>query len=332
MEVRQEARLGRSAQTGAGPDDSRRTLVGRGLRMDQVSWLKRRKRGIKETKKREMPDGLWRKCEGCGEIIYHKELERNLWTCNKCGYHFRLQANQYRDILVDAGSFVELLTGIESVDPLGFVDSKKYSDRLVAAKKKTGHNSAVLTGSGRLGGHLAMLALLDFGFLGGSMGSVMGEKIARLTRMAIEERVPLITLSSTGGARMQEGILSLMQMAKTSAMLARLHEEGLLHVAIQGHPTTGGVTASFASLGDVIVAEPGALIGFAGPRVIQQTIREDLPEGFQRSEFLMEHGMIDIVVHRKELKDAVVKVLDFFTNDGPDRAEDTLGQARKQGL
>ena len=299
--------------------------------MDQVSWLRRRKPGIKDAKRRDMPDGLWRKCEGCGEIVYHKELERNLWTCSKCGSHFRITAAKYRDILTDEGSFVELLTGLESIDPLGFVDSKKYSDSLVAARKKTGRNSAVLTGSARLGGHLAMMAILDFNFLGGSMGSVMGEKIARLTRMAIEEHVPLITLASTGGARMQEGILSLMQMAKTSAMLARLHDAGLLHIAIQAHPTTGGVTASFASLGDVIIAEPGALIGFAGPRVIQQTIREDLPEGFQRAEFLMDHGMIDLVVHRKELKSAVVKVLDFFSDDR-DRPEDTLGQARKQGL
>lgn len=300
--------------------------------MDQVSWLKRRKPGIKEAKKRDMPDGLWRKCEGCGEIIYAKELERNLWTCNKCGYHFRISAEQYRDILTDPGSFVELLSGIESTDPLGFVDSKSYSERISEAKKKTGRKSAVLTGSARVGGHLTMMALLDFRFLGGSMGSVMGEKIARITRMAIEERLPLVTLSSTGGARMQEGILSLMQMAKTSAMLARLHDEGLPHIALQVHPTTGGVTASFASLGDVIIAEPGALIGFAGPRVIQQTINQDLPEGFQRAEFMLSHGMVDMVVHRKELKGALTKLLEFFSGDDRDRAEDTLGQARRQGL
>ena len=300
--------------------------------MDQVSWLKRRKSGIKDAKKREMPDGLWRKCEQCGEIIYHKELEKNLWTCPQCGNHFRISAEQYRDILTDTGSFVELLSGIESKDPLGFVDSKKYADRIAAAMEATGRASAVLTGSARVSGHLVMLAILDFSFLGGSMGSVMGEKIARLTRMAIEERVPLVTLSSSGGARMQEGILSLMQMAKTSAMLARLHEEGLLHIAIQAHPTTGGVTASFASLGDVIIAEPGALIGFAGPRVIQQTIREEIPEGFQRAEFLLIHGMIDMVVHRKELKAAIARTLDFFSDDEPHRAEDTLEQARKQGL
>ena len=300
--------------------------------MDQVSWLKRRKPGIKDAKKRDMPDGLWRKCEGCGEIIYRKELERNLWTCNKCGYHFRISADQYRDILTDEGSFVELLTAIESKDPLGFVDSRSYTERISDAKKKTGRGSAVLTGSARVGGHLTMFAILNFGFLGGSMGSVMGEKIARLTRMAIEERLPLVTLASSGGARMQEGILSLMQMAKTSAMLAKLHEEGLPHIAIQVHPTTGGVTASFASLGDVIVAEPGALIGFAGPRVIQQTIKQDLPEGFQRSEFLLEHGMIDMVVHRKELKGALTKLLNFFSDDDRDSAEDALGQARKQGL
>ncbi len=300
--------------------------------MDQVSWLKRRKPRIKDTKKRDVPDGLWKKCDSCGEILYHKELEKNLWTCGKCGHHFRISADKYMNVLTDSGSYVELLTGLESLDPLGFVDSKKYVDRIEAAKKKTGHNSAVLTGSARVGGHLVMLAVLDFGFLGGSMGSVMGEKIARLTRMAVEERVPVITLSSTGGARMQEGILSLMQMGKTSAMFAKLHAEGLPHIAIQAHPTTGGVTASFASLGDVIIAEPGALIGFAGPRVIQQTIKQDLPDGFQRSEFLLEHGMVDMIVHRKELKGAIVRILDFFSDDARDRAEDTLEQARKQGL
>lgn len=300
--------------------------------MDEISWLRRRKRGIKETKKRDVPEGLWRKCEECGEIIYHKELERNLWTCGKCGYHFRLSSAQYRDILVDKGSFIELLSGIASTDPLGFVDSKKYTDRIAAAQRKTGMSSAVLTGSGRVGGHLAMLALLEFGFLGGSMGSAMGEKIARLTRMAVEERVPLITVSSTGGARMQEGILSLMQMAKTSAMLARLHDEGLLHIAVQAHPTTGGVAASFASLGDVIVAELGALIGFAGPRVIQQTIKQDLPEGFQRAEFLLKHGMVDLVVHRKELKSTIVRILGLLSDRKREHSGDTLERARKQGL
>jgi acetyl-CoA carboxylase carboxyl transferase subunit beta len=300
--------------------------------MDQVSWLKRRKPGIKDARKRDVPDNLWRKCEGCGEILYHKELERNLWTCNKCGYHFHISAEQYRDILTDPGSFVELLSGLRAMDPLGFFDSKPYTERLEAARKKTGRNSAVLTGSARIDGHLTMMAILDFGFLGGSMGSVMGEKIARLTRMAIEERLPLITLSSSGGARMQEGILSLMQMAKTSAMLAKLHDAGLPHIAVQVHPTTGGVTASFASLGDVIVAEPGALIGFAGPRVIQQTIKQDLPDGFQTSEFLLEHGMIDMVVHRRELKAALAKLLLFFSDEKRDQAEDTLDQARKLGL
>jgi acetyl-CoA carboxylase carboxyl transferase subunit beta len=300
--------------------------------MDQVSWLRRRKPGIKEARKREVPDGLWRKCDGCGEIIYHKELERSLWTCPKCGYHFRITSPQYRDILVDPGSFVELLTGIESTDPLRFVDSRRYTERLEDARKKTGLSSAVLTGSARIGGRLAMLAIMDFGFMGGSLGSAMGEKIARLTRMAIEERVPLVTLSSSGGARMQEGILSLMQMAKTSAMLARLHDEGLFHLVIQTDPTTGGVTASFASLGDVIIAEPGALVGFAGPRVIQQTIKQELPEGFQRSEFLLEHGMVDMVVHRRELRDTVARLLEFFSDPNRSEAEDTLDQARKQGL
>jgi acetyl-CoA carboxylase carboxyl transferase subunit beta len=300
--------------------------------MDQVPWLKRRKPAIKEAPRREVPDGLWQKCEGCGEIIYHKELEKNLWTCNRCGYHFQIDSRQYRDLLVDEGSFVELLSGLEPTDPLAFVDSKKYPDRIEAAKRKTGLNEAVYTGSGRVEGQLAMFAFLEFGFLGGSMGSVMGEKIARLTRMAVEERVPLVTLSSSGGARMQEGIFSLMQMAKTSAMLARLHEEGLLHVAIQAHPTTGGVTASFASLGDVILAEPGALIGFAGPRVIQQAIKQDLPKGFQRAEFMLSHGMLDMVVHRKDLKRTVARVLAFFADTGRDSAEDRLGQARRQGL
>jgi len=300
--------------------------------MDQIPWLRRRKPRIKEARKREVPDGLWLKCEGCGEIIYHKELERSLWPCPKCGYHFRITAGQYRNILVDPGSFVELLTGIESTDPLRFVDSRRYTERLEEARKKTSLSSAVLTGSARIEGRLAIMALLDFSFLGGSLGSAMGEKIARLTRMAIEQRVPLVTLSSSGGARMQEGILSLMQMAKTSAMLARLHDEGLLHVVIQTHPTTGGVTASFASLGDVIMAEPGALVGFAGPRVIQQTIKQELPEGFQRSEFLLEHGMVDMVVHRRELRKTLAKVLEFFSDESRAEAEDTLDQARKQGL
>ncbi len=278
-----------------------------------MTWLRKAKQGLKaQQRRRELPDGLWTKCEDCGEILYHKELERNLWTCSKCSYHFRISARSYVKILVDDDSFVERFSEVVSTDPLKFRDAKRYSDRLKKAREETGLSEAVLCGEGRIEGHPCVLAIMDFAFLGGSLASAAGERIARCILLAIETRHPLLILSSSGGARMFEGILSLMQMAKTNALLARLSDAGVPYISIMTHPTTGGVTASFASVGDVILAEPKALIGFAGPRVIKQTINQELPEGFQRSEFLLQKGMIDRIVHRTELKKTVAWLLRFF--------------------
>jgi acetyl-CoA carboxylase carboxyl transferase subunit beta len=244
--------------------------------------------------------------------MYERVIERNMWSCMKCGHHFIISGRQYSSMLADDGTFEEMDAGLRSTDPLGFKDSKKYTDRIRSATKKTGLNEAVVSGSCRVGDHPAVVAALDFKFMGGSMGSVVGEKVARATRRAVEDETPLIIVSSSGGARMQEGILSLMQMAKTSAWLTRLADKHLPYISILTHPTTGGVTASFSMLGDIIIAEPGALIGFAGPRVIQQTINQDLPEGFQRAEFLLAHGQVDMVVERPRMKKTVVELLDFF--------------------
>ncbi len=282
-----------------------------------MAWFQRTKKGIKSSPdKKDIPRDVWVKCDSCGEILYRPEMDKSSWTCPKCNYHFRIGSHTYLELLLDEGSFREEDAELRPSDPLGFRDSKKYSDRIVAANKKTGMNDAILAGRGAVKGIPVSIAALDFGYMGGSMGSVVGERIARVTKRAIEERRAVITLASSGGARMQEGILSLMQMAKTSAILAKLSAEGLPHVAILTHPTTGGVTASFASLGDVILAEPKALIGFAGPRVIRETINQELPEGFQRSEFLMEHGFVDRIVHRKDLRNELAQVLAFF-GDAP---------------
>jgi acetyl-CoA carboxylase carboxyl transferase subunit beta len=278
-----------------------------------MSWFRRIERGLKgAADKRDVPDGLWRKCDSCGEIIYERVIQRNVWTCMKCGYHFIISGREYASILADRDTFREMDEGLQSGDPLGFRDSKKYGERIRSSMKKTGLNEAVVTGTCRIGDHSVVLAALDFKFMGGSMGSVVGEKIARATRRAVEEGLSLVVVSSSGGARMQEGILSLMQMAKTGAWLTRLSKEKRLFISILTHPTTGGVTASFAMLGDIIIAEPGALIGFAGPRVIQQTINQALPEGFQRAEFLLQHGQVDMVVPRPKMKKTVVGLLDFF--------------------
>jgi acetyl-CoA carboxylase carboxyl transferase subunit beta len=279
-----------------------------------MPWFSRRaKKGIKSGgDKRDMPQGVWLKCDECSEILYRPEMEKSFWTCQKCNYHFRIGSRQYLDLLLDKESFFEEDEDLSPDDPLKFKDSKKYGERISAAKEKTGLNDAIVAGRGAVKGIPVSIAALDFGYMGGSMGSVVGERIARVTQRAIEDRRGLVTLSSSGGARMQEGIYSLMQMAKTSAVLARLSEEKLPHVSILTHPTTGGVTASFASLGDVILAEPKALIGFAGPRVIRETIKQELPEGFQRSEFLLEHGFVDRVVHRKEIRDMVAQILAIF--------------------
>lgn len=284
-----------------------------------MAWFQRAKKGIKarsEADKKDMPQGVWLKCDECGEILYRPELEKAHWVCGKCNFHFRITSRQYFQLLLDEGSFVEEDAGLSAADPLHFRDSKKYTDRVEAAKKKTGLNDAIIAGRATVTGIPVSIAALDFSFMGGSMGSVVGERIARVAGRAIDERRALVTLSASGGARMQEGILSLMQMAKTSAMLAKLAEHGLPHVSILTHPTTGGVTASFASLGDVILAEPKALVGFAGPRVIRETINQELPEGFQRSEFLEEHGFIDRVVPRRDLRDVLSTLLAFF-GDAP---------------
>jgi len=277
-----------------------------------MAWFTREKFGLVAQKKKDLPGGLWLKCEKCGEIIYKKELDRNLYVCWKCGYHFRMVAKNYIKILLDEGRFDEFNAHIKSEDPLKFKAAKKYSDQLKASIKKTGTNEAVFTGYGQIANHRIVLAVMNFSFIGGSMGSVVGEKIARATDEAINNNLPLIIISASGGARMMEGALSLMQMAKTSAFLAKLSDSALPFISIVTNPTTGGVSASYAMLGDVIISEPGALIGFAGPRVIKQTIGQDLPDGFQTSEFLLEHGFIDAIYPRTELKEKVALLLDFF--------------------
>jgi len=281
-----------------------------------VSWFRKRSAPPEKSDSRKVvvPEGLWIKCDNCGEIVYSKEIERNLKTCPKCDYHFRISARERIRLLEDPGTFEEFDARILSEDPLNFRDSQKYRDRIKNAVKKTGLNEAVLSGMCALDGLKVVLVVFDFFFLGGSMASVVGEKVTRAVERAIQEDCGIVVISSSGGARMQEGALSLMQMAKTSAALARLRRAGLPFISVLTDPTTGGVTASFAMLGDVNIAEPRALIGFAGPRVIEQTIRQELPEGFQRSEFLLEHGMIDKVVSRKELKKTIVALLKAFKN------------------
>jgi len=265
-----------------------------------------------KIKKRDIPAGLWIKCKGCGEMVTSPEVESSLMTCPKCGYLYPLPARARIHSLFGEDGFFETDQELRPSDPLKFVDSIPYPERQAAAEKKSGLPEAVVTGIGSLGGFAVACAVMDFDYMGGSMGSVVGEKITRLIELAIEKRLPLIIISSSGGARMQEGALSLMQLAKTSAALARYDAAGLLYISIMTNPTTGGTTASFASLGDIIIAEPGALIGFAGPRVIKQTIQQDLPEGFQTAEFLLKHGMIDLIVGRKELKAKLVQLLSLF--------------------
>jgi acetyl-CoA carboxylase carboxyl transferase subunit beta len=262
--------------------------------------------------KKAIPAGVWTKCDKCEQIIYNKELEENFKICPKCGAHFRLNARERAKQLFDEGSFKEFGESVHPTDPLGFVDIQPYSVRITQSQKKTGQTDACLAGQGTIEGHALVAALLDFDFMGGSMGSVVGEKVTLAIERALKEKVPLLLVSASGGARMQESILSLMQMAKTSAALARLHEAGVPYISFLTDPTTGGVTASFAMLGDLIVAEPKALIAFAGPRVIEQTIREQLPEGFQLSEFLLSHGMIDAIIERKDLKKFLADILTYF--------------------
>ena len=298
-----------------------------------MDWFKRAKEGLKPQKKKEMPD-LWLKCDQCGEIIYKRELEKNVYVCNKCQFHFRIKSSDYISILLDGGEFLEINENLSSTDFLKFKAMKRYSDQIKTASKKTGFNSAVRTGIGKIYGYEVVMAIMDFSFIGGSMGSVVGEKIARATDEALQRQIPLIVISASGGARMMEGAISLMQMAKTSSRLARLSKAGLLYISVITDPTTGGVTASYSMLGDVNIAEPGALIGFAGPRVIKQTIGQDLPEGFQRSEFQLKHGFVDAVVNRNEMKERLREVLEFATNVTPDleSTNGTLKASSEQDL
>ncbi len=263
------------------------------------------------SKKEGVPEGLWMRCSECGAMLFRKVVEEALLVCPECQHHFRVSARTRVEQLVDVGSFEEMFDDIEPMDPLKFTDKKSYKDRLRATQKETGEKDAVLCGKGFIKGRPIMLAVMDPTFMMGSMGSVVGEKITRTIEAAAEEKLPLLIVSCSGGARMQESTLSLMQMAKTSAALARLDDAGGLFISLLADPTTGGVTASFAMLGDFIIAEPKALIGFAGPRTIWNTIKVELPEGFQRSEFLEEKGFIDFVVHRKSLRDEIARLMDF---------------------
>lgn len=273
-----------------------------------MAWFRKDKKPLTAEDRRDVPTDVFDKCKGCGEILYRERLAQNLNVCPNCAYHLRVSADAYVSILLDSGSFREIDEKLKAADPLEFSDLKPYTARVAAAEAK-GKNEAVVSGTGTLDGIDVVLAVMDFDFIGGSMGSVVGEKIARAGLLALKRERPFLVVSASGGARMQEGIYSLMQMAKTATVVARLHDAGLPFVSILTHPTTGGVTASFAMLGDVNIAEPGALIGFAGPRVIEETIKQELPDGFQRSEFLKEHGMVDRVVDRRELKEAVATIL-----------------------
>ena len=275
-------------------------------------WKKKEEGEDAPRKKVQIAEGLWVKCDSCKEIVYRAEVDRAGRVCPRCKYPFRISARERVAAILDADSFEERDAGLTSRDPLEFKDTKRYTDRVKSARKSTGLEEAVITGLGRVGGLPVVLCVFEFGFLGGSMGSVVGEKLTRAIELAIQKRAPLLIVSASGGARMQEGILSLMQMAKTSAALNRLAEERVPYLSLLTDPTTGGVTASFAMLGDVILAEPRALIGFAGPRVIAETIRQPLPDGFQRSEFLLEHGQLDMVVERRELRETLRRIIAFF--------------------
>ncbi|HZP66720.1 MAG TPA: acetyl-CoA carboxylase, carboxyltransferase subunit beta [Rudaea sp.] len=278
-----------------------------------MSWLQKlmpsRIRTQGTTAKGKVPEGLWEKCDGCGAVLYRPELERNLEVCPKCGHHHAIPARKRLAALFDEGRGEELFATLEPVDALKFRDSKKYKDRIVAAQKQTGEKDALVAMRGLLKTRPLAACAFEFSYMGGSMGSVVGEKFTRTAELALDERIPLVCFSATGGARMQEGLFSLMQMAKTSAALARLRDAGVPYVSVLTHPTTGGVSASLGMLGDINIGEPKALIGFAGPRVIEQTVRETLPEGFQRSEFLVEHGALDLIVDRRELRDKLAALL-----------------------
>ena len=299
-----------------------------------MSWFKRVKEGIltKTQDKKPTPDGLWHKCPQCKTPTTTKEFEINLWVCPECNHHSKIGSAEYFSILFDDGKFKELDADLISGDPLEFKDTKAYTERLQSSYKKSGLHDAVRTATGRVNGLKISLAVMDFNFIGGSMGSVVGEKIARAIDKAIELKIPMVIISKSGGARMMEAAFSLMQMAKTSAKLALLAENKLPYISILTDPTTGGVTASFAMLGDINIAEPNALIGFAGPRVIKETIGKDLPEGFQRSEFLLEHGFVDAIVERKDLKERLHEILNIIgvhKRETPTKPKKTTQKAAK---
>jgi acetyl-CoA carboxylase carboxyl transferase subunit beta len=283
-----------------------------------MAWFRKKKspKTPLHDKRVKVPEGLWAKCENCKEIIYKKEILRNHKVCPKCNYHFRISARERLESMFDDGAWEETDSNIYPVDPLQFVDTKPYVERLKEYQERTGHPDAVINARGKLGGFDVMVSAMEYSFMGGSMGSVVGEKVTRAAERALRERIPLIVVSSSGGARMQEGALSLMQMAKISSTIARLKEHAVPYISILTDPTTGGVTASFAMLGDLNIAEPRALIGFAGPRVIEQTIRQTLPEGFQRSEFLLEKGMLDLIVERVHMKATLARCLRFLVTHG----------------
>ncbi len=282
-----------------------------------MNWLKKRDDGGSEELK--LSSELWVKCNSCNEIIYRRVIERNFQVCPKCDYHFQIPARKRIESVVDPESFVEYDADLSSGDPLEFKDLKRYPHRIKESQEATGHKDAIVCGEARIEGHPAMMGVFEFSFMGGSLGSVVGEKITRSIERAIEKRAGVVIICASGGARMQEGILSLMQMAKTSAALARLREEKIPYVSVLTDPTTGGVSASIGMLGDVILAEPKAMIGFAGPRVIKETIRAELPEGFQRAEYLLAHGMVDRIVGRKDLRHALGLLLGML---GPDSHKD----------
>lgn len=287
-----------------------------------MTWFKRKKAGILTDRKErnEAPDGLWIKCASCEEMVYRRELEAHLFTCPHCRHHFRLGNPHYFDILFDQGEYTLHDRDLLSVDVLGFQDRKSYADRLDGARNKKGAPEAIQSAEGAVGGHPINIAAMDFSFIGGSMGSVVGELITRTIRRATDQHTPLMIISQSGGARMMESALSLMQMAKTSANLAHFSETGLPYISLMTDPTTGGVTASYAMLGDFNLAEPGALIGFAGPRVIRETIGQDLPEGFQRADFLLDKGFIDFIVPRDALRSRMIQLLDLVMEDEVDSA------------
>tara|TARA_B100001250_G_scaffold276884_1_gene239366 strand:- start:1377 stop:2255 length:879 start_codon:yes stop_codon:yes gene_type:complete len=280
-----------------------------------AEWFRRKSEKIKTLDKREIAEGMWLKCPQCQEVVYRKMLEENYFVCTSCSHHFRINSDNYIHLLIDQNQYEEIGEMISSVDPLNFEATKKYKDQLVKAQESTGNKDAVKSIVGSINGIRVVIAIMDFSFIGGSMGSVVGEKISLAIDRATKDRLPLLIITASGGARMQEGAYSLMQMAKISSMLANYSDKGGFYITLLTDPTTGGTTASFAMLGDIILAEPNALIGFAGARVIKQTIGEDLPEGFQRSEFLLEKGFIDSIVGRKDLKKTLSDLFTFFSKD-----------------